>query len=50
MIYLFAEKYDTILLIRGYNKNIPDLTADQRKIIKKLADDFIEQLHIRPLA
>ncbi len=44
IIYLFAEAYDVILLVLGYNKNIPDLTPAQKQVVKKLAEDFVAQL------
>lgn len=46
IIYLFIEQYELILLIRGYNKNIPDLTPAQRAVVKQLAEDFTEQVRV----
>ena len=47
VIYLFAEKYDVILLITGYTKEIPDLTPAQKQIVKSISEAYLEQLQAR---
>ena len=44
IIYAYYEKYETILLLFGYDKNIPDLTPAQKKGIAQTITEFEQQL------
>jgi mRNA-degrading endonuclease RelE of RelBE toxin-antitoxin system len=44
VIYLYVEEYSTILLLLVYDKNIPDLTPQQKKALAAIVKAFYDEL------
>ena len=44
IIYYYAEEYATVLLLFAYNKNVPDLTPQQKKWTVERITIFHEEL------
>lgn len=44
VIYLYVEEQGRILLLFAYDKNIPDLTSEQKRLFSAIARRFRQEL------